>query len=103
MTCLLEFLPLQSRDSSLPLLRIHLLELFDSKLFNVAFYELNALHVIRHVRSVSFKANHVQCGCRLKRAVKMEVFARVLGLVQIRGESSVKDGLRLQEIGVYST
>ena len=84
MLCCLEVIPFQTGDASLLDLRIHPLKLVDCKLLDVVLDNLDAFTVVGQIGAVSFQTDHVQrFGC-LQRAVKMEVLARVLGLVQVR-------------------
>lgn len=84
MLCCLEIIPFQTGDASLLNLRIHLLKLDDRKLLDVILDDLYAFTVVGQIGTVSFQTDHVQRFRCLQGAVKMEVLARVLGLVQVR-------------------
>ena len=63
--------------------RVHIFELIDSELLNVVLDDFDTLMVVGKIRSVSFQTDHVKGFGRFQRAMEMEVFSRILGLIQI--------------------
>ena len=53
-------------------------------MLDVILDNIDAFTIVGQIRTVTFQTDHVQrFGC-LQRAMKMEVLARILGLVQVR-------------------